>query len=308
MTGAGSGTLVACSESSFMGPLADTDGDGNPDLFKLGRNPTITELSLSNQLQEMREGDAAWSVDSVKQNFEGSIALEGVVSADVLTQIEEDLVLNAADTIEPGLSTSGRIFAGVDYPTGQATEEYLGCIPLEYAINYEQGSNVTYSLTLAYADQKPDPTTDLTTATPVTDGSTVAFHGFDLSIDGTTVSDLQSATLSLSDLSRFQRGADPTPNRGVTAAPSATLDVDATFVEPTRLDLARGATDSAPPDTLDSVAGAITLTPPSGNVLRTYNLDSLKPDSHSWTEIVSTEDASDQTTFNISGTPAVTFA
>jgi len=306
MTGAGSGTLVACGEADFAGSLVDDDSDGDPDLFKLGRDPTITELSLSNALASMRQGDEAWAVEDIKQNFEGAFTVEAAVSEDVHAQIEDNLVLNAADTIEPGLSTSGRIFAGVDYLSGTATEEYLGCIPLEYSINYEQGSNVTYSLSMAYADQKPDPTTDLSTATEVSAGTTIAFHGFDLSIDGTTVSDLQSATLSLSDLARFHRGADPTPTRGVTAAPSAELTANALFTEPTRLDLARGATDSAPPDRLSSVAGAITLNGPAGT-LRTYNLQNVKPDTHNWNEIVSAEDANDETVFSITGTPAVTF-
>lgn len=307
MTGAGSGTLVAAGEQSFMGSLVDDDSDGDPDLFHLGRNPTISELSLSNELEAMREGDEAWAVEDVKQNFEGAFAVEAAVSEDVHTKIEDNLVLNAADTIEPGLSASGRIFAGVDYLTGTATEEYLGCIPLEYSINYNQGSNVTYSLSMAYADQQPDPSTDLTAATEATDGSTVGFHGFDLSIDGTTVSDLQSAGLSMSDLSRFHRGADPTPNRGVTAAPSAELTANALFTEPTRLELARGNASSAPPDRLDSVAGTITLTGPSGT-LRTYNLQNVKPDTHNWNEIVATEDANDETVFSVTGKPAVTFA
>ena len=302
MTGAGTGTLVAAGEQSFMGSLV-----GDPDLFHLGRNPTITELSLSNQLQEMREGDEAWAVESVKQNFEGAISIEATVSEDVHTQVEDQLVLNSADTIEPGLSTSGRIFAGVQYPSGTAEEEYLGCIPLSYDVNYEQGSNVTYSLSLAYADQKPDPSTDLTTATEVTDGSTVSFHGVTLDVDGTTVQDLQSATLSLSDLSRFQRGTSPTPTRGVTAAPSAELTVNALFTQPDRLDLARGDATGTPPDRLDSVPGSLGLAGPNGT-LRTYNFDNLKPDTHNWNEIVATDDANDDTTFQVTGQPAVTFA
>jgi hypothetical protein len=308
MTGAGTGTLVAAGEQDFMGSLVDDDTDGTPDLFHLGRNPTISELSLSNELEEMREGDEAWSVESVKQNFEGAIAVEAAVSEDVHTDIEEQLVLNATDTVVPGVSTSGRIFAGVNYPSGQATEEYLGCIPLSYDVSYEQGGNVTYSLSMAYADQKPDPSTDLTTATEVTDGSTVGFHDFDLSIDGTTVADMQSATLSLSELSRFQRGGSPTPNRGVTAAPSASLDVEAIFTSPSRLDLARGSSTSAPPDRLDSVPGTITINAPSGGALRTFELDNLKPDTHNWNEILGTEDTTDSTTFNVTGRPAVTFA
>ncbi|MDS0258566.1 hypothetical protein NDI56_03965 [Haloarcula sp. S1CR25-12] len=302
MTGAGSGTLVAAGEQSFMGSLV-----GAPDLFALGRDPTITELSLDNALQRLREYDNAWTEESVKSNFEGAITIEAVVSEDVHTDVEEQLVLNAADTIVPGVSTSGRIFAGVDYPSGTAEEEYFGCIPLEYSVNYQQGDRVRYTLSMAYAKQESDPAADLTTATRVSDGSALAWHGVDLQIDAASVSDLQSATLSMTNLSRFQYGLDSVPNRGVTAAPEATLDVEATFVEETRLDLAKGG-ESTDVDTLDSVSGTMTLTPASGNVLRTFNLAKLKPDTHSWNEVIGTEDTSDQTTFNVDGDPAVTFA
>jgi hypothetical protein len=301
MTGSGTGTLVAAGEQSFMGNLV-----GAPDLFEMGRDPTISELNLENQLRRLRQPDSAWTVESVKGNFQGAIGIEAVVSEDVHTQVEDQLVLNGTDTIEPGVSTSGRIFAGVNYPTGTAEEEYFGCIPLEYQpLGYTQGDDVRYSLTMAYAKQESDPTEDLTTATQVSDGSTVAWHGVDLQIDGTTVSDLQEATLSMSSLSRFQYGLDSVPNRGVTAAPEASLDVNATFVEESRLDRAKGG-QSTTSDTLPSVSGQITLTPPSGTVLRTYALAKLKPDTYSWNEIIGTEDANDQTTFNVDGEPAVT--
>lgn len=304
MTGAGAGTLVAAGEQSFMGSLV-TDGSGTPDLFKLGRDPSITEANLSNQLDELDQEDAAWSVEAVKQNFEGALTIEAVVSEDVHTKVEDQLVLNGSDTIVPGVSQSGRIFAGVDYPGGTADEEYYGCIPTEHSINYEQGSEVTYSLSLAYAKQESDPTEDLSTATDITDGSSVAWHGLDLQIDGATVEDLQSATLTLSDLSRFQRGLDSVPNRGVTAAPTATLDVEAIFTEESRLDIAKGGQDTTS-DTISSVSGQITLTPQSGNVLRTYSLSKLKAESHSLSNLISSDDTTDQTQFAVNGDPAVT--
>lgn len=304
MTGAGSGELVACGEQSFMGSLV-TDGGGDPDLFAMGRDPTLDSVDLDNALRRFRQEGAAWTVESVKGNFEGAISISAVVSEDVHTKVEDQLVLNGSDTIVPGVSTSGRVFAGVDYPGGTAEEEYFGCIPLDYEINYQQGEDVRYTLQLAYAKQESDPSTDLSLATRVSGGTSVAWHGVDLQIDGTTVEDLQSATLSLSGLARFQYGLDSVPNRGVTADPNASLDVEATFTDESRLDLAKGGQDTTS-DTLSSVSGTLTLTPPSGQTLRTYSLTSLKPASHSWQSLIGSEDTTDATTFHVNGDPAVT--
>lgn len=303
MTGAGTGTLVAAGEQSFMGSLVE-DG-GNPDLFELGVDPNITNKSLDNALRRHRRPEAAWTVRSVKGNFEGAFAVEATVSEDVHTKVEDQLILNGPDTIEPGLSQSGRIFSGVDYPTGQATEEYFGCIPLGYDIIYQQGQDVRYSLTMAYAKQESDPSEDLTAATRTTDDSAVAWHGFDLQVDGSSVTDLQEATLSLSDLSRFQRGLGSVPNRGITAAPMAELEATATFVNETRLDLAKGGPDTTS-DTIADVPGQITLTPASGTVLRTYDLAKLTPGTYSENNTISPDDTTDTINLNVDGEPAVT--
>jgi hypothetical protein len=199
------------------------------------------------------------------------------------------------------------VFAGVDYPTGSATEKYLGCTPTEFSIEYEQEGMATFTLSLLYADQEPDPTEDLTTATRVADDTSVPWHGMDYQVDGTTVQDLQSASLSISDIARLQYGASPTANRGVIAAPSATLDVEAIFTAETRLDLARGASSSAPPDRLSSVTGTLTLSDSNGTV-STYNLSGLKPDTWSWNQILATEDTTDSVTFNITDDNAVSIA
>lgn len=54
MTGAGSGELVGGIEGEFANSLIDSDSNGTPDLFGFGRNPTIEELNLDNQLDRLR--------------------------------------------------------------------------------------------------------------------------------------------------------------------------------------------------------------------------------------------------------------
>lgn len=300
MTGAGTGELLFAHESEFAGSLVDADSDGTPDTFAVGRNPTIEELSLENQLERLREGDSVWSQESVKTNFEGSLNITATVSSDVHKEIEKLVWNNGGTSMQPGVTSSARFFAGVQYPTGEALEAYKGVIPVEYSLEYSQGEMVTYSLNMLYADQEPNPSTDLSAATRVSTGTSVPFHGVDLTVDGASVADLQSATLTISDIGRFQYGASPTANRGVVANPQASLDVEAVFTEPSRLDLARGAADSSPPDTLDSVTGSLALSV-EGSTVSTYELASLKPDSHSWNNLLATDDATDQVTFHVNG-------
>lgn len=309
MPGAGSGELIIGHEQDFMGSLVDADSDGTPELWGAGRNDTITELDLQNQLENLSQGDTVWDVESVKTNFEGAIGIEAEISADVHSDGVEPIVFNDAGTgITPGVASSARIFTGVQYPTGNAQRELLGCIPLTYEISYEQGSMVTYSLTMAYADEEPGGTVDLSTATRASDGSTVPFHGFQLDIDGTTLEDEQSVTLSISDIARLEYGSSPTANWGLIANPSATLDVTANFTEPSRLELARGSSTGAAADTLDSVPATMTLTSMGGVTVSTYNLEKLKPDSYSWSEVLSGETTTDSTTFNVTGQDAVSVA
>jgi len=308
MTGAGSAVgPIFGHEDSFMGSLVDSDSDGTPDLFAFGRNTTLTELDLQNQLEDLSEGDAVWDVGSVKQNFEGAVGIEATVASDVHNEVEKIPFNDGGTAIKQGLASSARIFVGVTSPSGTAERTLYGCIPTEYSITYEQGGMVTYSLTMLYADEEPGSSPDLTTATRVTDDSSVPFHGFSVSIDGTTVTDEQSVTLTISDIARFQRGSSPTPNRAVIASPSATLDVEAIFTGPSRLDIARGASTGKLPDTVDSVSGSITLDA-NGTTVSTYNLSGLSPDTYSWNEVLSDEDTTDQIQFNITDKQAVKIA
>lgn len=307
MTGAGSGELVFGHEAEFMNGLVDSDSDGTPDLFAFGRDPTLTELDLQNQLENLREGQEVWDVESVKQNFEGAVGVEAVVSADVHNEVEKIVFNDGGTAIKPGLASSARIFAGVTYPTGTTNRVLYGCTPTEYSISYEQGGMVTFSLTMLYGDEEPSTNVDLTSATRVSDDTSVPFHGFQLDIDGTHVKDLQSAELALSEIARFQRGDSPTPNRAVIAAPSATLDAEAIYTGPSRLEIARGNSTGKLPDNVDSVPGTVTLTA-NGQTVSTYNLSGMSPDTYSWNEVLGTEDTTDSIQFNITDEQAVTIA
>lgn len=307
MTGAGSGHVYLAHEDTFAGSLADDDSDGTPEVYGMGRNDTITDFGLNNNLEDLSKGDSAWDVESLKQNFQGTITIEAALSADVHDEIEHVVFNDGGTGIDPqSFPNSARLFVGVTAPTGSFERELKGCVPVNYSIDYSQGEVVTYSVEFAFADEEPGSSIDLSTATTASDGSTVSFHGADLQIDGTSVEDMATMSLSIDDISRLQWGADPTANRGVIADPSATLDVDAILTTASRLDLARGGSTGAPPDQLSSVSGTLTLTSKGGTTVSTYNLVKIKPDGTNWNEVLGSDDTTDSTTFNVTGRDAVT--
>ena len=191
-----------------------------------------------------------------------------------------------------------------DYLDGTAERELLGCTPVEYSVSYEQGGMTTYSLSMLYADETESASITPTDVTQVSDGSSVPFHGTTLTIDGVDVTKLQSATLSISNIARFQRGGETTPVDAVIAAPETTLDMSAIFSGPEkRLDLAYGGGGvSEPQDQLSSVSASLALTSKGGTSVATYSLPKLKPDSYSWADLIDAEtDLTEPTTFHVNG-------
>jgi len=303
MTGAGSATLVAQHETDFANTLAS----GDP--FEMGRDPSITELDLQNQLARMRDPDSAWEVETVAQSAEGAVGIEALVSADIHAEIETIVLNNGGTGIDPNsLANSARILVGVDYATGSVERELQGVIPSEYSISYEQNGMVEYSLKCFYADETPSANIDTTTVMEVTGGSSVPFHGFDLQLDSgnIVVKDLQSAELTIADIARPQFGTGRIANRGVIDAPTADLTFESILRTADRSELARGDGTGTLPDSVDGVSGTITLTSEGGTTVSTYNLASVDPDSYSWTQIIDTEDTTDQINAAVVGEDAVT--
>lgn len=308
MTGAGSGKLVLGHEQDFMGSLVDSDSDGTPDLFQAGRDDTIEDLEIDNQPVDLPKGDSVWDVNSREGNFAGTITISAAISADVHGDIEQ-LVFNDGGTgITSGLANSARVFVDADHLTGTANRELLGCVPQSYSIDWTQGEPVTYSLTLAFADENPDPSVGLTTATTASGGSTVMWSGGSLDIDGTTVEDMQSMSLSIEDIAELSYGASRFANHGVIRDPgTATLDVEAKFTSPSRLEFARGATDGIA-DTLEHRPATVTLETADATAVSTYNLESTSPATQSWENVLASDDTTDNTTLNVTGENAVSIA
>lgn len=302
MTGAGAGELLIAREQSLGGSLVDGDTDGNADLYAPGRNESLDELNLQRQLQRMREADAVESVESIAQNLEGAVAISATISSDVHDEIEK-IVFNAGpgSSFTSGRANSAAIFTSIDYLSGTATRKLIGCIPLSYEVSYTQGENVTYTLTMGYQDEERDVTIPTGDITRVSDDTSAPFHEFDLTVDAGSVAKLQSATLTIDNIARFQRGTSHTPVDAVIANPQTTLDAEVIINTTSKLELAYGADSAtATQAAMNSVSGSVAVAA-NGTTVSTYSLPQLKPDQYGWNQIIDVEDATETYTMHVNG-------
>ncbi len=308
MTGAGSPELAFGKESTFKGSLVDEGGDGTDDYWAFGRNQRVLDLELQNQLQRMRDAGHVEAVNSLAGNVEGAFGVQAVVSNDTQDAVH-DIVFNDTDgsgnrVFSPGRAASGRIFAGINYLDGTAERELIGCIPTEYSVDWNQGQAATFTLTMMYADEEENPSITPSSITTPTDGSEVPHHGGDLTVDAGSVQKLQSATLSISNIARYHRGASRVAEDAVIAAPETTLDFNAIITTTDYLDLAYGGggTDvSSTQDAVDAVDGSLSLSA-VGSTVATYGLSKIKPDTDGWGDLVSADnDATEDVSAHVNG-------
>ncbi|WP_435175653.1 phage tail tube protein [Halorussus sp. AFM4] len=304
MTGAGTADLAFAKESSFLGSLVDSDADGTPEYFEPGKDPTLQELTLQRALQRQRDPSNVWSSQSVAQNLEGAFGIQFTMDDSRIGDVH-DIVFNDAGTgLTSGLAASSRWFLGLDYLSGTAERVLKGVVPMDFTVEYSQGGQIRLNITFAYADEEYN-TSITPSSVQAANGASAQWHGMDLTIGGTTQVKEQSATLSISDMSRFQRGSEPIAVEAVVANPQATLDVTGIFSETNQMELAYGGSgQTTTSKTMSSVSGSMALSA-AGATVTTYNFGQLKPNEYSWNELLGTEDTTEQVPFNIDGNPAV---
>jgi len=307
MTGAGSGSLAFGLEDSFLGSVT-----GGPDYYGFGRDPTLSEASIDNMLQRMPEAGSVWSVESVKDNFEGAVTVEAVVNADVFPSVE-DIVFNGTNgsgdkAIVAGRPQTATVFTGVDYLDGTTERALEGCIPQSFSIDYTQDGKVRYTLGMLYADESSNTSITPSSVTTASEGSHAAAQDFSLDISGTSIPKLQSATLSIDNIARFQRDGNPTPADVVVGRPQATLETTGIYSGPSRLERAYGsASATSPQDRLDGVAATVGIAN-DGTTISTYNLATVSPATYDWSDVISESDTTEPITWNVDGEDAVTVA
>jgi len=300
MTGAGAATVAFVKADGFRS-IPST-----PTYYLPGRNPTIDELTLDNVLDRLREPQTAEAVDSLASRLDGTFAVSHVMSNDTHGDVRDIVFSDGGGGFVDTRTALSRWFVGTDYLTsgGTATVERVleGCIPLEYSIDYNEGEPIRESLTMGYATESKATTITPSSIVGPTDGNDVPFHGAELTVDAGTVTKLQSATLSIAGISRFQRGAARAPVDATLAAPTTTLDATAIYTDDDRLErVYGGAGASEPQDTLTNVAGELTFSA-AGSTVATYTLPKLKPAAYDWQDVIAADaDLTDPITYHVNG-------
>lgn len=300
MTGAGSGTLAFAKEQSFLGSLS------GPNYYHPGHDPQIQEFELPRALNRQRKPGQVFADDSVPGLIEGAFGVEFTMDSDRQADVH-DIVFNASSpyTLTPGLAATSRWYVGVDYITATAERELKGCAPIDYSVSYTESGDIRVAITFIYADEERKTSITPSSISEAT-GSAGRWHGMDLTIDGTVQSKEQSATLSLTNLSRFQPGSEAIAVDAVVGAAEATLSLETILTETDQQELAYGgAGQSTTSKTMSNVAGSMELSA-GGSTVTTYSLAKLKPDSYSWNDVINDDaDTSEGLDIHINGDPAV---
>jgi len=283
MSGAGSATVAYALEQSYNGALVDSDTDGTPEWYQPGIDVTVGDLTVEQALERRRQPDDPTPAGSREGNWEGALSVSYTLTDDNW----HDLVFADGGTAlphSPMAAPSATWYFEVELPDGSTEPRTpTGAVVQEATINYEQGSDVTVELTILFGDEPNDVTApaDADIQQPA-ESDAFSRHGTTFDVDGMSQTALlQSATLSLSGLARFRRGADRKPHDAVTGPIEPSLSSDAIFTERDQLAMAVDNAD----DAVGKVPATLEFSNGQGTTIG-YNLTGVQPASYGWSNLI----------------------
>jgi len=260
MTGAGSASAAYTLENSFLGGVGSS-----PTYYLPGTNFTVDTMEIENFLVRVRDPGQRESIRSSSGRFEGALS----VSFTFGNNDFHDLLFNDTDgagndTFGSGLVPSAEWYLGTDFlssgSVNTAERVAKGWVCVQATINYSENDDITVTLDGVYGDESYDQT--LTPGSISKPSTEVPFHSAEFAVGGTVQTKLQSATVTMSDLARFERGASRQPIDAVAGPANTTLDLQAIFSETDQLELAYGSSGSGSvQDSMSGVDGSLTLSP-----------------------------------------------
>lgn len=306
MTGAGASNVAYVEEDSYL------TVPGAPTYYQPGPDLQAEEVELSNALSRLRFPSDVEPSTNLAENFEGALTVSWTLAGNQFHNLvfsDDSDASGLNDSFATGLFPSSTWYMGVQYPdSNTSTAKYEralnGYVPVSADITYQQGTEARVTLTGVYGDESSS--TSFTPGTIQQDNSPVPSGGASLSIDGTAVSDLQAATLSVGPLARLQRGPGRHPLRAVQGPVAATLTTEATFTTPDYAEYAYGGSGAtSPQDDVTDVSGTLTFTDAGGSTVAEYTLSGMAPQNYSWSDlIVDDADLTDPVTWAVNGVTA----
>lgn len=281
-------------ESDYLEP--DTEGSWH----QPGKNISVTEQNLDNQLQALRDPDNPVPVDRLEGNFEGALGINCTLAGDP-TPPWHDLVFDGgALPGSGGQATTAEWAIGLDYIGGSIDRVAQGAVVTECTLEWQQGQPWTVDMTLLYGDESTSVDFDATAVETLGPEKTYNHAATDIQVDSVAVEGLSSFTLSLSELARLRDGLGRHPYVAVIGPINPTADLQADFTDesPSHLEMAYGGTDE-PADDVDSAPITVDATNKDGDSLG-YAIDAAKPATYGWEELVEPDaDEQESITFEV---------
>jgi len=280
MTGAGSATVAWAPEDSYLGGVA-----ADPTYYEPGANIQVQEAELSRNLLEILAPDDPEAQDFLSTFIEGQLSVSFILRDDDYHR----LLFNDGFTgFTSGLANSAEWYLGVDYIGGTTERQIQGWAPATAEIAYNGTTEaVRVTITGPYGDEEQN--TSITPGTVQRAGDEVPGHGASLSIDGTDVAKLQSATVAFSQVSRLQRGADPRPLDAVAGNVQEDVSMTAIYEGPERYELALGSSGAtATQDSVDAVPATLSFDI-GGSTVADYSFATTKVDTYDWTDLANND-------------------
>ncbi|PHQ46358.1 hypothetical protein DJ68_07835 [Halorubrum sp. C3] len=282
MTGAGSATAAYTPEPDYGGgPGAD------PTWVQPGIDVVVSDLTVQQALERSRHPDSPLPAGSRPRDFEGGLGVEWT-----LTDANfHDLVFADGGTALPTSAMrapSATWYFATQMPDGSTEPRTpTGTIVTDAEISYERASDIRVSLTMLYGFEPDDVTAPAEAdIQQPSEADAFSYHGTSLSVNTISQPLLQSATLSLTGLSRFRRGQGRHPYDAVTGAIEPSLSLQSTFTERDQLELARA--DGTPIETIDKTDAVFAFENAAGETIE-YTISDVQPTTYSWQDLVAAD-------------------
>lgn len=279
--------------SDGYGDLPDT-----PTWYQPGVDVEVDGPTLDNQLVRQRQPDSPKSARSREGNLLGSVSVTFTLTDDnwhelVFTENGNTALPDSGSDEWP----SATWYFSADVPGINEERFCAGAFVTDVSIEYQQGEDVRVSLTMNYQTEK-----DLTTPAGISqpeEADAFMWHGLTPERGNTEIAEMQSMTISLSNLSRGRRDQSRLFTRAVAGAFELSFNTDAIFAEDDTLELAYGSSAATTPaDTIDQTDFTAAFVNAGGDE-HEFSLDGAQPTNYSWSQLVGEEDLTEPTEFHV---------
>lgn len=282
--GPGGASIAWASESSYLGGVG-----GTPTWRQPGMNLSVGSASLENALIRARHPDDPKPQGSRAGNQEGAFSLTFDLTDDDFHPLIFPESSNTALASSGSSAPSAVWYLSADAVDGTEERFLEGAAVESVTWNYNQGEAVSVQFTIIYGDETdPDdagsPSVPSAIDQPLK-SEIQMFHDLNWQIDGVTVSDLQSLSLTISGMAMFRRGQQRAPTGVTVGAYTPTLTAEAILHDDTQRSLAYGSsTATTTADTIDETDTTLTFDDVSN-----LNVNGVQPNNYDWANLIATD-------------------